>query len=393
MNVALTIVLLLLSISTGLACAYLLWLTLLSWPSPRPPKSKPRLKFAVVVPAHNEEAGIASTVASLKSVDWPSELLQIVVVADNCTDSTAEKAAAAGAIVLVRQDENLRGKGYALAFAFARCLEEKWADAIAVVDADSVVSSNLLHAYASRLLQGEKVVQAHYGVRNPFDSWRTCLIAVAKGAFHILRSRARERLGVSCGIRGNGWCVSRVVLIEIPYRAFSLTEDLEYGLELGRRGIRVAYADEAHVDGDMVTSSAIAVQQRQRWEAGRFEMVRKYALKTLLQSMQRRSLIMFDLACDLLLLPLSYVVIGILLLFVVSAAMYALGGNPLVFVLVGGACLFALCMHVVRGWQLSGTGIRGLTALMHVPAYLVWRVVVMMKQKTTGWVRTERESQ
>lgn len=373
------------------SAAYLLLLTLLSAAVPMPAASSRRLKFAVIVPAHNEEGGIASTVASLRQLDWPASGMRIVVVADNCTDKTAERAATAGAQVVTRHDAALRGKGYALAHAFDLCLAEGWADALVVVDADTVVSHNLLEACAARIEQGEHAIQAHYGVRNPLASWRTRLMTVALGAFHILRSRARERLGVSCGIRGNGWCVTTSLLRRAPYRSFSLTEDIEYGLILGRSGYRVAYADEARVDADMVTSSSIASKQRQRWEAGRIALIRNFAFRTLSLAIRQRSWVLLDLALDLLVLPLSYVLINVMLLLIGGLAFTLLEPAASGFAWVGGICLMALLVHVLRGWQLSGTGRQGLSALLYVPVYLIWKVITMMGRKTTAWVRTERE--
>ena len=381
----------LLAVPAVLSCAYLLFLTLLSARLPVPARSSRQLRFAVVVPAHNEESGIARTVASLRAVDWDADRLRIYVVADNCTDETAQRASAAGAQVLVRQNADLRGKGYALAHAFEACLTEGWADALVVVDADAVVSANLLEAYASRIEQGECAVQAHYGILNPMESWRTRLISVAKGAFHIVRSRARERLGVSCGIRGNGWCVTTELLRRVPYQSFSLTEDLEYGITLGRSGVRVAYADEAHADADMVSSAAIAGKQRQRWEAGRTAMVRRFALDTLVRAVRTRDPVLLDLALDLMVLPLSYVVINVMALIALGAGLGLWAPGLMGFAWIGLLCLCALLVHVMRGWQLSGTGIRGLTALFYVPTFLVWKVLIMMKRKTSEWVRTERE--
>ncbi len=381
----------LLAVPAVLSCAYLLVLTLLSARLPVPAQSSRRLRFAVIVPAHNEESGIERTVGSLRTLAWDADRLRIYVVADNCTDQTAERAAAAGAQVLVRQNADLRGKGYALAHAFEACLAEGWADALVVVDADAVVSANLLEAYAARIEQGECAVQAHYGILNPMESWRTRLISVAKGAFHIVRSRARERLGVSCGIRGNGWCVTAELLRKVPYQSFSLTEDLEYGIIIGRSGFRVAYADEAHANADMVTSAVIARKQRQRWEAGRMDLVRRFALDTLGRGIRARDRVQLDLALDLMVLPLSYVVINVLALLVCGVALSWWMPGFVLTAWIGLACLFALLVHVLRGWQLSGTGIHGLTALLYVPAYLVWKVVIMMGRKTSEWVRTERE--
>ena len=119
------------------ACTYLLILTLLSARLPVPPRSSRRLRFDVVVPAHNESVRIARSLASLRGLDWPQERFRIVVVADNCTDATAGLARAAGARVLERNDDTLRGKGYALRCAFDYSRDCRWADAVVVVDADA----------------------------------------------------------------------------------------------------------------------------------------------------------------------------------------------------------------------------------------------------------------
>ncbi|HET6345079.1 MAG TPA: glycosyltransferase family 2 protein, partial [Myxococcota bacterium] len=166
------------------AALYLGLLAVLARPTRPPADVPPTVRFAVVVPAHNEQDQIAQTVASLKAVDYPADRFKVVVVADNCNDETAARAAAAGADVMQRTDETLRGKGYALEHAFDRLLAGNEADALVVIDADTVVSKNLLRAFAARIVAGELAVQAEYGVRNPDASWRTRLMAVALAMFH-----------------------------------------------------------------------------------------------------------------------------------------------------------------------------------------------------------------
>ena len=242
-----------------LACsAYLVLLTLLSRQDRTPEiraaqhgARRPRLRFVVVVPAHDEAAGIAATVGSLLATDYPRELFHVLVVADNCNDDTAQRARAAGADVLVREDREHVGKGHALAYAFEHVAAEGWAEAIVVVDADTVVSKNLLAAFAARLDSGAGVVQARYGVRNPDTSWRTRLMTIAFATFHDLRSNARETLQVSCGLRGNGMAFAMSLLREVPFDAFSVVEDIEYGIHLAEAGHRVRYAGDAYVLGEM----------------------------------------------------------------------------------------------------------------------------------------------
>lgn len=386
------LILAMLAVPVTFSCGYLLALTLLSSEIPAPRRSSRQMRFDLIVPAHNEEAGIERTVASLLRVDWPGDRFRVLVVADNCTDATASLARAAGARVLERQDPSRRGKGFALAFAFESSLNEGWASSIAVVDADAEVSPNLLEAFAARVEAGAKAVQAHYGILNPLASWRTQLITIAKGAFHIVRSRARERLGLSCGIRGNGWCVTHELLRQVPYRSFSLTEDLEYGIELGLAGYRVAYADEAHSDADMVSTESIARKQRQRWEQGRFQLIRSRTLPLLTAAVRRPSAVCLDLAFDLLVLPLSYVALNMVAALIALAILGALRDpSASLWGWWALACGAALFLHVMRGWQVSGIGARGLAALARVPGFLLWKVAVLLGSKAQGWVRTERE--
>lgn len=373
------------------ACVYLLALTVLSAPLAALPPSRRELRFDVIVPAHNEEQVIAAAVASLRSVDWPQDKFRVVVVADNCTDATAAIASRAGAHVLQRQDPENRGKGYALDYAFKASRARKWADAVVVVDADAQVSSNILEAFAQRIERGDQAIQAHYGVSNTNASWRTRLLSIAKAAFHIVRSRARERLKVSCGIRGNGWCVTHSVLDRVPYQAFSLTEDLEYGIALGMAGFRVAYADEAHSDAEMVSGEKASRKQRQRWEQGRFMLMRTKTLPLLTRAARNRSGVCLDLALDLLVLPLSYVALNVFLL----GALIVVAGDEAsrVWSWACLACALALVLHILRGWQLSGAGWRGLLDLGRAPFFLLWKLMVMIggSRASKEWVRTKRE--
>ena len=391
MKILLELALTALALPASFSCAYLFALTLLSAAVRAPAPSSRRLRFDIVVPAHNEETGIARTVTSLRRVDWPADGYRVWVVADNCTDATATVAQEAGARVIVRNDASLRGKGYALTRGFESSLEEGWAQAIVVVDADAEVSANLLEAFAARIEAGAEAVQAHYGILNPWASWRTQLITIAKGAFHIVRSRARERLGVSCGVRGNGWCVTHELLRAVPYASYSLTEDLEYGIELGLAGRRVAYADEAHADADMVSSETIARKQRQRWEQGRFELVRSRTLPLLAAGLRRPSAICLDLALDLLVLPLSYVALNIFLLIGLAGMLSLAFPELALWAWWGLGCGLLMAIHVLRGWQVSGIGLRGLAALLRVPGFLLWKVALMFGRKSDGWVKTERE--
>ncbi len=392
MSLLVSLLLLALAIPATASCLYLLVLTLLSQAPPAPLRSPRRIHFDVIVPAHNEAMVIQACVASLKRLDWPAEQFRVLVVADNCSDATATLARAAGATVLERFDTVLRGKGHALAHAFEASRGHGSAYAVVVVDADTEVSANLLEAFAARIELGAKAVQARHGVLNAQASWRTRLMAIALGCFHPLRSRARERLQLSCGLRGNGWCVTHWLLHQVPYRAYSLAEDIEYGIDLGLAGYRVHYADEAQANGLMVSGDEAAASQRQRWEAGRNQLIRSRTLPLLWAATRTDGKVCLDLAFDLLVLPISQVGVNVVLLLALAGLVMVWDPPAVAWLVLGMLCAASLTLYVLRGWQLSGVGLRGLLDLAHAPSFVLWKLLLMLRAHDSAeWVRTKRE--
>lgn len=393
---ALAIALLLGVLALPVLCCtgYLGLFVLLSAKLKLPAPSSHPYRFRIIVPAHNEEAGIADTVKSLSALDYAKDAFSVLVVADNCTDGTAQSARAAGAEVLERQDDKLRGKGYALLYAFERLPPE--VDAVVVIDADTLVSPNLLTAFAARLALGAHAAQADYAVRNPHQSWRTRLIAIAFGAFHIVRSRGRERLALSAGLRGNGMCFSSEILKRVAHDAFSIVEDVEYGIRLGEAGCRVHYADEAHVYGEMVSTAAAARSQRQRWEGGRRALASAHGLRLVKRGLAASNRVLFDLGFDLLVPPLSRLALSAFGGLVAAlAAAVLLGGAAWSVVGPWAVCALLVVAYVLRGWMVSGTGLRGLLDLGLAPAYVLWKLTLRSKGKPKAdapWIRTTREA-
>lgn len=376
------------------AAGYLALLALLARRGTPPEPQRDRPRFDVVVPAHDEERVVAATVRSLLALDYPRDRFRVLVVADNCGDRTAEAAAGAGAQVLTRVNPERRGKGYALAFAFERVMADGVADAAVVVDADTLVSPNLLTAFAARLACGERVLQAAYGVRNPQASWRTRLLRLAFALFHDVRSLARERLRLSCGLRGNGMAFTRGVLRAVPYDAFSIVEDLEYGLRLGLAGCRVAYVDEASVLGEMAAGERASRSQRRRWESGRFHIARRYAPDLLARALRERNAMLLDLALDVLVPPLTYIVLAVAAGLAACAAAWLLGARLALAPALWGLAALALLGYVGRGVALAGLGLRGVLDLLCAPAYIAWKLALMLSSSAhprDEWVRTERE--
>jgi len=350
----------------------------------RPTAGGAALRAAVVVPAHNEEAGIGSCVQSLLACEAASERFAVVVVADNCTDNTAGRARAAGARVLERFDDARRGKGYALDFAFEALLPEG-ADFFVVVDADTIAAPNLVAEFRAWFGSGADAVQCRYAVRNPGQSTRTRLMNVALMAFNILRPRGRANLGLSAGILGNGFGLSRRALEAVPYRATSVVEDLEYHLRLVRAGFRVEFADATAVFGEMPSGGKGARSQRSRWEGGRLRMARDF-VPGLAGEVVRGRLRLLEPLLDLLLLPLA--LHATLLLPALAAP------DPVVRT-YGAVAAAAVALHIVAAIAAGGGGLRDLGVLAAAPFYIVWKIGMLplvwrASRRDAAWVRTER---
>lgn len=389
----LLIVALLLCLPVLCGAAYLALMTLASGTPRQLAPMAIRSRFVVLVPAHDEGQGIVATVQSIRAIDYPPELWQVVVIADNCSDDTAARAEAAGATVWLREDAQRRGKGYALEFAFERVRAQRSADAVVVIDADTRVSANLLQAFDLRLQHGALALQAYYGVSNPLASWRTRLVTIALAVQHRLRGRARECWRTSAGLKGNGMAFALTTLARVPHTAYSLVEDLEYGIRLARAGIRVVYVDEAEVLGEMVSSGQAAQSQRQRWEGGRSAMVRQHALRLLSDGCRFRDRVRIDLALDLLMPPLAQYVMALLLVLTLCAAGAWWHWLPMWVPALPLLCCGVLLVYVARGAQLSGLGVVAFTALLGAPFFIVWKLWnKVFGRRREGWVRTQREA-
>ena len=176
-------------------------------------------RFLFVIPAHDEEANIASTIESCRGVSYDPALYRVVVIADNCTDGTAGLARAAGAEVIERTDPLRRSKGHALEYFFEqRPGLAGETDAVVVIDADTIVDPGILTAFAAALAEGKDWVQCYYTVRNPDASWRTRMMTYAFSLFNGVWLLGQDRMGLGVGLKGNGMCFSTRGLARFPWR-------------------------------------------------------------------------------------------------------------------------------------------------------------------------------
>jgi 1,2-diacylglycerol 3-beta-glucosyltransferase len=359
----------------------------------RPASTSPAWYFTVLIPAHNEALVIEETVARLRRQAYPAALWRMVVIADNCSDDTAARAATAGAEVLVRNDPSRPGKGAALGWAIDRLSGAPSHRAIAVIDADSTASPEWLRRADAYLESGDRAVQSFYGIANADEGWRARLLSVSLILFHHVRSAGRDAMGWSSGLKGNGMVFAQELLEQHPWSAFSITEDLEYASCLANAGVRVAY------DGGSQTLGLAGVRrgattQRLRWEGGRFSLLRQWVPRLLARAVRYRSLLRADAAMELLVLPLALLA-GVASLVLGLSALTALAGLTSWALVIGA--LFAaglLVAYVLLGLRVAHAPRRMYATLGLAPAYLVWKAALYARLAIAGrsqrWIRTER---
>ncbi len=355
--------------------------------------------FAVVVPAHNEESVIEKTLESLFRMDYRREFFDVIVVADHCTDRTAEIARSVGAIVLERQGELQRGKGHALRWCFEKLLSPSSDyEAIIVIDADSETSKNFLRVMNFYLDRGAQVVQAADIVQPNPGAWSPEVTRVALTLNNYARPLGRKVLGFSAGLRGNGMCFSTDILKRIPWDAYSLTEDLEYGLNLLLHGVSVVFAPEAVVYASMPAEPKNAESQRARWERGRIPLVRRYAGLLLKATVKQRSLRIFDALIDLVTPPFVNILVLVLAMLFLSAVGVWTG------TIANGNIILAWCVlgciaviQVVAGLVATHADRSQYFALIYFPRYAAWKLFLYGKLAIRGgpksWIRTTREQE
>ncbi len=352
------------------------------------------LNIGVLISAHNEEEGIVHTLEGVFACDYPANSYKIYVIADNCTDKTAEKARQAGALVFERFDSDNRGKGQALDWFLKNHLEiYRHTDIITIIDADvSPDKSYLCEISASLSDPNIQAVQAFNSVSNPNAGWRPALSDAAFNIFCHLRMAGSIKLSGTAVLKGNGMAFKTELLKRYGWPCHSMVEDMEFTLRLLEDGISVNYNPDAVIRSEMVTSSKSATSQRNRWEGGRFMLVRKMTLPLLkLFTTSGQTRYLYALA-ELATPPLSLLVM--LFSLATAGALMLLKGAWLI---LAASFWLILVFYVISGQIQRRASLSTWLYLAAAPLYILWKIPVyagmMLKKKSTLWVRTTRESE
>ena len=354
----------------------------------------PSTRFRILIPAHNEEVLIKDTVAAARELRYPAHLYEIHVVADNCTDRTAQIADEAGAYVHRRWAPNSPGKGPALMWLMAALPAGEPNDAFVIVDADTVVEPDMLRAFNVSFAEGAEVVQGHYAVRGEGAGGEVDLRSAAFAVRHLVRPAGRVRLGGSSSLYGNGMAFSERIARAFPWSAH-LTEDLDMGLRLLLAGETVDFASRAVVRGEMPDTLDAATSQHERWESGRRSVAKTYLPRLVSAANGKRHgkrWAYLDASLDIAMPPFGTLaaITG------AGAAGFALAGagrTRSIGTAVGLGSLGLQAMHVFASLRLAGAPFSVYRSLLRAPLNIVWKIGLVgrtLRQGPTNWVRTSR---
>jgi 1,2-diacylglycerol 3-beta-glucosyltransferase len=354
---------------------------------------EPWARIAVLVPAHDEAALIQRCIRSLRGQTYPSELYDLVVIADNCTDDTAALARVAGAKVLVRDEPELRGKGHALRWALERVLAgTPRPDAVAVVDADSVAARDFLSTLAEPLHRGAAAVQGESLIAedgSPAAAFRAAAFLLV----NRVRPAGRAVLGLPCDLSGNGMLFRRELLQAHGWTAFSSTEDVEYTITLRLAGIGPTFAGGAILHSPAAPDAKAAEQQQLRWEGGKLHVARTRIPQIAAMAVRSRRPSLLDAAVELAVPPLGLLVAGTAL-GIAMAALVAWTTSVAWWALVPWlVALVSIPIYVLVGLRAARAPASAYRALARAPLFVLaklFRAHRLLTFRSDTWVRTER---
>jgi cellulose synthase/poly-beta-1,6-N-acetylglucosamine synthase-like glycosyltransferase len=360
----------------------------------RPPAELPdviRPPIAVLVPAHNEQFAIRSTLASISHQLTGQD--RLVVVADNCLDHTAEAARQQGAEVTVRNERSLRGKGYALDHGI-RFLEKTGApDVVVFVDADCLVEPGSIDRLARLCVLSRRPVQGAY-LMNPPDPPRrsASMVAFAWKVRDFVRPLGWNRLSLPCQLSGSGMAFPWELVRSADLASSHLVEDLKQGLDLALAGKFVLFCPEAVVTSDVVKGGEPSKAQRARWEHGAISTILQYFPRLLIRLCETQSPELLAVTLDLSIPPLALLALalgGYLVMAAVFAGIFH-GVMPLAIACLNCVLLLA-CIFLA--WWRHGQNILPLRWLAFAPIYALRKVPLYCRffiDRQREWVRGER---
>ncbi len=353
------------------------------------------VKFNILIPAHNEEVVIRATLENLKSkLNNSNNFWNILVVADNCSDATAEIARSTGVKVIERHEPNLRGKGYALDYGL-NYLKSQPPEVVVFVDADCMVSQGAIEQIIDKAASTGRPIQATYLMANPNNSNpKTSVSAFAFKVKNLVRPYGLSRLGQPCLLTGTGMAFPWKVINSVNIANSNLVEDMKLGFDLSLAGYPPMFCPQSYVIGCLPQEMQTAKGQRTRWEHGHLQVLLTYIPILLKAAIKQKRFDLFVSALDLCVPPLSLLVIawlGMTIFSFVTGLLLAIWIPTIILSLAGSLLLLA----ILSAWVKFGRNDLPVLQLLTIPFYILWKIPLYLQflvKRQNRWVRTQRDS-
>jgi len=346
----------------------------------------------ILMPAHNEEKGIATVLTAL--APHLSSDTRVLVVADNCSDDTAAIARASGAEVLERHDLSQTGKGHALAFG-RDFLCANPPECVIILDADCWAEEGAIALLAQEAARHHVPVQACYLMQPEMEQGP--LVQISNFAFlvkNLVRQGGTARIGVPAVLTGTGMAFPWPVFETAPLASSSLVEDLELGIALTRAGSPPRFLGSAQI-WSVAAARDDTLSQRTRWEHGYIHTAHRSSLPLMATAVRRMSPRLFWLALDLLVPPLA-MLMALSGLIVLAALLLWMAGGGIAPALFLGGLIGATVMVLALVWAVAGREMVSGASLLRIPGYVLWKIPVylnLLRKRQTEWIRTRRSGE
>ena len=358
-----------------------------------PPQAANRPRVAVLVPAHNEGAGLRPTVEDVRAQMRTGD--RVVVVADNCNDETARIAAAAGAEVVERRDPTKVGKGYALDFGLKH-LSLDPPEVVIIIDADCRVAEGTIHRLAMTCAETGRPAQALDLMRAPPNS--PINFRVAEFAWRVknwVRPLGLAAFNLPCQLMGTGMAIPWAVIPSVSLASGSLVEDLVLGLKLAQAGNAPVFCPSALVTSRFPLSVEGAKSQRYRWEQGHIHLIVTAVPRYFFRSIVKGNLSLLALTLDLAVPPISLFMTLLVAMLIVTGLATLFGLSPVAFTI--SASTFAVfVLSILLAWWKFGRDVLPIQSSALVLSYVVAKLPMycrtLLGNITTHWTRTDRKS-
>jgi cellulose synthase/poly-beta-1,6-N-acetylglucosamine synthase-like glycosyltransferase len=350
-----------------------------------------RPNITVLVPAHDEAAGIAATLKTLLSELTSKD--RLIVIADNCTDETAKIARTIGATAIERNDLHRRGKGYALDYGL-KFIAADPPEVVVIIDADTDIEPGTIERIASLAKSSGRPIQATYLLHTPSQhSSKSALSAFGFIVKNLVRPQGLAGMGFPCLLHGTGMAFPWAAIDKVSFASGNIVEDIQLAVDFAMAGHPPLFCLDGKVTGYLPQQEQAAKSQKTRWEHGHLRTLQTQVPRLFKAAIRQRRGDLLAMSLDLCVPPLSLLVVVWLAMMSIALILGGLGVGWVPASILGTGGILLL-LSIVLAWVKFGSSELPIVTLLTVPFYVLWKIpiyVAFLIRPQIDWIRTKRD--